>query len=322
MNWGNLRHFLEKITIPLAAPGIGMQAPLGTRPRLSENAVELVRSLASRCRTLGVRGYITAQMLYDLGIDNLRIVGCPSAFRSLKPTWGLDQARLGRIRSLPLSQLNIAVTLRREIGPDYVRDIPRYLAIQKALIKEFFSTSNLQLFAQGELFEKYFYAGRTDLYEPLYDELVETGWISDREDEIFEIYRRALFFSSDIPLFLKQLATADLTTGFRVHGVLPSLAQGIPGVLVDYDNRTHELIDTFSIPSVAMEAVQSARIIGVAKEYDYSKISRQYEHHWAEMKAFMDENDIPHRMDEGPPLGPEQPVRIVRVADMRQSKAP
>jgi hypothetical protein len=311
MDWGNLKHFLNKISIPMAAPGIGMQAPLGTRPQISQTAARFVHTLAERCSSLGVRGDITAQLLWDVGVRNVRVVGCPSMYRSLRPEWRVDESKLGRICNLPSSQLNVAMTLRREIGPDYVQNVSRYLAVQKQLIREAFSHSKLQLFAQGELFEKFFFWGRSDLYEPLYDEMLETGWAIDREDEIFDIYRKVLFFSSDIPVFTKQLATADLATGFRVHGVLPSLAQGIPGVLINYDNRTQELIDTFGIPSATLAQAQMGHILKTAQEHDYGRIARRYAQTWAAMRDFLDENRIPHRMGANGPEMPEKEVSII-----------
>ena len=115
------------------------------------------------------------------------------------------------------------MTLRREIDTSYVQNLSRYLAIQKALIREAFARSRLMLFAQGELFEKFFFFGRQDLCETRYDELYDSGWAVDAEDDVFRIYAEALFFSTDVPTFVKRLSGVDLATGFRLHGVLPSL---------------------------------------------------------------------------------------------------
>lgn len=296
MAWGPLDRFLSRLTVPFVAPGIGMQAPHGAAPKTSEATTCVIRILAERATSLGVRGDITAEFLWKLGVRNVRVVGCPSMFRSLRPSWQVDPMRLERLQQTPPAELNVAVTLRREIGPDYTDNVPRYLAVQKALIMEAFSRSRLKLFAQGELFEKFFCFGRSDLYEAQMRELLDTGWVSGAQDRILDIYRKALFFSSDIPVFVSELSKADFATGFRVHGVLPSMAQGIPGVLVDYDKRTRELIDSFGLPHVSLESAHFKRILEVGREHDYGRVSRRYAHLWSEMRAFFDENHVPHRM--------------------------
>ncbi|MFZ4407538.1 MAG: polysaccharide pyruvyl transferase family protein [Paracraurococcus sp.] len=296
MGWGTLDRFLSRLTVPFVAPGIGMQAPHGAAPKASDATARMIRLLAERTTSLGVRGEITAEFLWKLGVKNVRVVGCPSMFRSLKPTWQVDEARLERLQHMPMQEVNFALTLRREIGPDYTDNVPRYLAVQKALINEAFANTRLTLFAQGELFEKFFFSGRSDLYGPQMQELIDTGWASGTHDRMLDIYRKALYFSSDIPVFAAQLSKADFAAGFRVHGVLPSLAQGIPGVLVDYDKRTRELIDSFGIPHVSLESAHLRRVLEVGRDHDYGRISRKYAYLWNEMRDFFDENRIPHRM--------------------------
>jgi hypothetical protein len=296
MNWGNLASFIGKLRIPIVAPGIGMQAPLGADPVLSEAAVAVVRVLSEHCVSIGVRGEITAEALWKIGVRNVRVVGCPSMFRQLTPRWEVNKTKLDRVQHGALDRLKVSFTLRREIGPDYVVDVGRYLAKQKELIRQVSASADMTLFAQGELFEKFFAAGRTDLFVPLYRELIDTGWAEGEEDWIIDVYRKRLYYAEDIPIFVNELCKADLAMGFRVHGVLPSLANGIPGVLVDYDARTHELIDTLGIPSVATEHADFDRILRIARDYDYGRIARKFAHVRAEMRAFLEENQVAHRM--------------------------
>ncbi len=299
MEWGNLAELLTRLTVPVVVPGVGTQAPHDTRPQMTASTIEIIHLLADRCRSLGVRGDISAECLWRLGIKNVRIVGCPSMFRQGRPDWQVDDARLERIKTARLSDLRLAFTLRREIGPDYVADVAKYIRTQKNLVMIANAKVNLMLFAQGELFEKFFFLKRPDLYEPLFEELFYSGWAKDRNDSIFTIYQEKLFFSTDVPTFIEQLNKADIATGFRVHGVLPSLALGIPGVLVDYDSRTRELIETFGIPSIRVDDADLERILETARHHDYGRVSRRYAHTWGEMKSFLEENGIAHRMGTG-----------------------
>jgi hypothetical protein len=307
MDWGNLAELLTRLTVPVVAAGIGTQAPHDTRPQMTASTIEIIQLLADRCRSLGVRGDITAECLWRLGIKNVRIVGCPSMFRQRCPNWSVDDSRLERIKSARLRDLRLAFTLRREIGPDYVADVRRYIQVQKTLLAIANDRVNLKLFAQGELFEKFFFLRRSDLYEPLFEELFASGWANDRGDNIFRIYSERLFFSTDVPTFVAELNKADIATGFRVHGVLPSLALGIPGVLVDYDSRTRELIETFGIPSVRVDEAVLDRILEVARNHDYGRVSRRYAHTWGEMKGFLEENGVAHRMSASASFGAFRP---------------
>jgi hypothetical protein len=303
MDWGKLAELLTRLTVPVVAAGIGTQAPHDTRPQMTASTIEIIQLLADRCQSLGVRGDITAECLWRLGIKNVRIVGCPSMFRQGRPHWQVDSGRLERIKTAPLSELRVAFTLRREIGPDYAADVPKYIQTQRNLLMVANDRVDLKLFAQGELFEKFFFLKRQDLYEPLFGELIRPGWATDRNDDIFRIYREKLFFSADVPAFIGELNKADIATGFRVHGVLPSLALGIPGVLVDYDSRTRELIETFGIPSVRVDDADLDSILESARHHDYGRVARRYAHTWGEMKAFLEENGVAHRMSAAEPVG-------------------
>jgi hypothetical protein len=304
MDWGNLASFISRLKVPIVAPGIGMQAPLGVKPHLSDAAIKIVRLLAEHSTSLGVRGDITAEALWHVGVRNVRVVGCPSVFRRLKSRWEVDSEKLAHVQNGPLDRLKVSFTLRREIGPGYVTDVRHYLGQQKELIKQVASSTEMTLFAQGELFEKFFWAGRRDLFWPLYKELMETGWAVGADDWIVDVYRKCLFYSDDIPVFVNELSKADLATGYRVHGVLPSMANGVPGVLVDYDARTHELIDTFGIPSVAVDEATLDRVLETARTHDYGRTQRKYRQVWSEMRTFLQENGVVHAMSDSP--GSEQ----------------
>jgi Polysaccharide pyruvyl transferase len=299
MDWGSLAELLRRLRVPVVVPGVGTQSPHDTRPQMTASTIEIIQLLADRCQSLGVRGDISAECLWRLGIKNVRIVGCPSMFRQGRPDWQVDNGRLERLKTAPLGDLRLAFTLRREIGPDYVADVAEYIRAQKTLLTIANDKINLMLFAQGELFEKFFFLNRADLYEHLFGELIDSGWARDRSDSIFNIYREKLFFSTDVPAFVEELRKADIATGFRVHGVLPSLALGIPGVLVDYDSRTRELIETFGIPSVRVGDADLERILEVARQHDYGRVSRRYAHTWDEMRSFLEENGAAHRMSTG-----------------------
>src|SRR5215207_10191304 len=100
---------LERLRIPVIALGVGAQAPAHGRLELSAESLRVWRSIADRCTTVGVRGDYTAEVLWDIGVRNLRMVGCPTLFRARNPDLRIDLP--------PLESIDrVAFTLRREVS--------------------------------------------------------------------------------------------------------------------------------------------------------------------------------------------------------------
>ena len=85
MVWNQAVDVLKKLKIPVIAWGIGAQAPVKGKIELSEDTKTVLRMMADSTTSIGVRGAYSAQVLWDLGIKNIRIVGCPTAFRRNNP---------------------------------------------------------------------------------------------------------------------------------------------------------------------------------------------------------------------------------------------
>src|SRR5690606_29566030 len=63
MEWWETARVLEKLTIPVISFGIGAQAPVRGPLELSPETIRVMKLLADRCETMGVRGAYTAQVL-------------------------------------------------------------------------------------------------------------------------------------------------------------------------------------------------------------------------------------------------------------------
>lgn len=81
MDWQQAIPVLKRLGLPVLAFGIGAQAPVKGKLELSEETRTVLRMMADSTASVGVRGAYSAQVLWDLGIRNVRIVGCPTAFR-------------------------------------------------------------------------------------------------------------------------------------------------------------------------------------------------------------------------------------------------
>lgn len=296
MQWGNLVEFVRRMGLPLVVFGIGVQARLGQESYMGSQSELVARALGDHCVSLGVRGERSAQMFADVGVKNVRIVGCPSMFRSLKSTWELRQWKSDQLPPIPTRAVRTSVTLRREIGPDYVANVPAYLAAQRKFIFDADAATTMTLFAQGELYEKYLFCGRDDLLARELQEAMDQGWLLGGGDPMVKLYSDRLFFSDDVEIFCDILSQSNFVTGFRVHGVLPGLSMGRRGVLVNYDSRTDELIKTFDIPSIPIEGCSFGAAYDVARNFNYDRVSKRYAAVLNEGMSYFYENGIPHRM--------------------------
>lgn len=147
MNWRDTIPVLQRLKLPVIAFGVGAQAPVRGEIQLSEETKAVLRMIADPTVSVGVRGAYTAQVLNDIGIQNVRIIGCPTAFRR-------NNQHL-RIKLPPLEEVSqVGVTVRREVSPAYAQDIEQYLTRHRDLIRTMAERFDVTLMAQGEIEEK------------------------------------------------------------------------------------------------------------------------------------------------------------------------
>lgn len=94
---------LKKIKTPIIPIGIGAQSPTYKKLTLHKGTIEALHIIADKCETVGVRGNYSAEILNDIGIKNISVIGCPSFYRSTSPTirikkWQTRQGPLWALR--------------------------------------------------------------------------------------------------------------------------------------------------------------------------------------------------------------------------------
>lgn len=173
MDWGAAEEVLAKLKIPVISFAVGAQAAGTSRIQLPEKAIRVWKQFADHAATIGVRGRFSADVLNDIGIKNVEVIGCPSLFRCNDPTLS--------IRAKPLAQLHrLAFSLRREVSAGYSDDQRRYLSVQKKIIKKLALHFDLTLTTHGEPAEKAFFYKDAELIEKYRARLVEEGWLTPR----------------------------------------------------------------------------------------------------------------------------------------------
>ena len=150
----------------------------------------MLRAIARPLRNRsGVRGTYTADVLWNIGIKNVRIIGCPTLFRHRDADLRIDLPPLEKVRT-------VGYTLRREVVGDLCaghQPLPDRSA--RTLILELADRRELTVFAQGEIEEKKVVLGTPEQREEAIAKLSESGWFTGKDDPMEKLYRKRLFYS-------------------------------------------------------------------------------------------------------------------------------
>jgi hypothetical protein len=291
MDWENAELVLPKLKIPILAFGVGAQAPAKGKLELSASGRRIWQMIAERSTSLGVRGAYTAEVLWDMGIRNVRIVGCPTAFRNNNPDLRIDLPPLETVR-------RVGFTVRREVSQQYSPDIERYLTRHRDIIKAMAKRFDIQLMMQGEVEEKMLIWGTPEQQQETWQQIKgdeQIGrWFMDAEMEA--LYRSKLFYSDVVADYEALVRQKDLVLGYRLHGNLMALSNQVPSIYFIYDSRTAEFCETFAIPSYDVYSEKEFVLEDYWDQSRFERFNRAFYMRYRDMRDFLDENGIRHRM--------------------------
>jgi hypothetical protein len=291
MDWENAEAVLSRLRIPVLAFGVGAQAPAQGKLQLPPTGRKIWQLIAERSTTLGVRGDYTAEVLWEIGVRNVRVVGCPTAFRCNDPDLRIDLPPLDAVKSAGL-------TVRREVSADYSPDIELYLSQHRDFIKSMAARFEVTLMMQGEVEEKKLLWGNAAQKHEAWQSLKSAPLLARCyfDAEIERLYETKLFYSDAVADYEKLVRQKDLVLGYRLHGNLMALANRVPSIYFVYDSRTAEFCQTFAIPSYE---VYSGKPFVLEEHWDqarFERFNRAYHMRYRDMRDFLEENAIPNKM--------------------------
>jgi hypothetical protein len=291
MRWNQTVDVLKRLKIPVIAWGIGAQAPVKGKIELSDETKTVLRLMADSTTSIGVRGAYSAQVLWDIGIKNVRIVGCPTAFRR-------NNSDL-EIRLPPLESVRTAgITLRREVSATYAQDIKQYLTFHRDLVKSLAARFDVVLMAQGEVEEKKMVFGTPEQKEEAFAALRANKTVNDwyMDETMEKLHRERLFYSDVVADYEDLVQQKDMVLGYRLHGNLMALANGVPSIYFTYDSRTVEFAETYQIPSFDVFSGKQFKLEDYWDQSLFDKFNRAYHHTYREMRQFLVENGADTKM--------------------------
>lgn len=291
MDWEQTAAVLRRLKIPVIAFGIGAQAPVSGKLELSQDTKTVLRLIADSTASLGVRGTYSAEVLNELGIKNVRIIGCPTAFRANNPNLAIRLPALDQVKT-------VGVTMRREVSRDYAQDIQRYLTFHRDLVKTMAGRFDVTLMAQGEVEEKKLALGTAEQKEEAIAALRGNGWANEwfLDEEMERLYRSRMFYSDVVAEYQQLVRGLDLVLGYRLHGNLMALANGTPSIYFTYDSRTVEFAETFKIPSFDVFSGQEFRLEEYWEQARFDRFNANYTQVYGAMRDFLVENRVDNKM--------------------------
>lgn len=80
---------LKRIRVPIVPLGVGTTRHFGEDDGFEPETLAQLQAIHASCSVGSARDPRTAEALREAGIRNVAVTGCPTLFRSLKPTWEL-----------------------------------------------------------------------------------------------------------------------------------------------------------------------------------------------------------------------------------------
>lgn len=291
MDWVQAPDVLRRLKIPIIAFGIGAQAPVSGTLELSEATKTVLKLIGDSTASLGVRGTYSAEVLNDLGIKNVRIIGCPTAFRNNNPNLAIRLPALEQVKKA-------GITLRREVSKTYAQDIQRYLTFHRDLVKAMADRFEVTLMSQGEAEEKKLALGTPEQKAAAMAALEDNAWATSwyLDEQVAGLYQSRMFYSDVVAEYERLVRGLDLVLGYRLHGNLMALANGTPSIYFTYDSRTVEFADTFKIPSVDVFAGHEFRLEDYWDQARFDRFNTAYAQVYGQMRDFLVENGVDNKM--------------------------
>ncbi len=261
-NWKGLNNFLSSINKPLIVLGLGAQSPkIGgeteTLEALRGNAevMRMIDIFRERAEFVTVRGDYTRTICAELGLEDVHVLGCPSAM--INPDPALGRGMETRLRIATTSDApRIAVTAA---APFEIReDVPKR-DLERRLFAWVMDGDGLYVQQSGGRDAMRATNGRWYEMDRNARASITAVMAPDREPiDIWAYMAKGGRFYTSALEWRDDMRDIDVCLGTRLHGNMAAIAGGTPGVIIAHDSRTGELGQTMHLPRLDMADVMAA----------------------------------------------------------------
>jgi hypothetical protein len=291
-DFGYMADFIERTTLPCLMVGLGAQSSSLTSFDLNIPAgtQRLLKIVAERSATIGVRGEYTASVLEHLGITNVTLTGCPSLYMTLEPELKIHK------RDLDEGSLRVAVNgsnnvIRHSFAPSSAADVERQL-LETAV------RDNYSYVLQNEFPEIDIVLGRATPEEAAQGsgslQRIGSQMSSSAYNTFLQKNGRVFFSVDEWDHFIRRM---DFSIGTRFHGNMIALLSGVPALIIPHDTRTLEMSRLMKIPHVRVDEIGHIDIARLYDSTDYSEFARNYSKLYQDYIRFLELNNVAHRLN-------------------------
>lgn len=280
---------IDSIKTPIICVGLGAQNPEFDITFLDANkkAAVFVSMLAEKSKSISVRGRFSAEIVSRLGAKDVRVTGCPSLFYFGRP----PEIVIPDLLSTKNRRVGISIHtgLKRDIfcrNPELVFQRHGEVishAISNSLVATIFEQGNAIEFLAAN--RQAPYSERREAAESIAKKIMLAGNVT--ADELIARFVSIL----SIEEWLGKARDTDAGVGFRFHGNMVMLSQGIPCFYFVYDSRLEEFCDVYSLPHEAVEVSFSDPIKKIL-DHDWPKANGAIARCYEELRTFYLENGI------------------------------
>ncbi len=287
-DFGYLANLIEKVDLPVLVAGLGAQASRDgfDIKQIPEGTIRFVKAAAERCNSIAVRGAFSAEVISEMGVKEIRVLGCPSLV-----THGDTQLPL---RHTPTKEkLKICINGSRNVtghsfDPISARRIERD-------ILEYGIRNQCSYVYQNEFPELLISNGETPIDAAAQLTSIITSLSLDQTVAELHNYiasHGAAFYS--VPAWMQWISQFDFVVGTRFHGNMIAALAGVPSMVITHDSRTAEMCETISFPSVSVSDLDSFDPEKLIEMVDIPRFQKRYSQIRKGFADFIVENGFEH----------------------------
>lgn len=224
---------------------------------LSDESIKTLAAIAERCKSIGVKGEYSAEVLQRFSIKNIDIIGAPSVYQNME-----------QMRTI-ITQEDIA-TVVSSFKPFYgklsIREkkLLSYLAAQESVLID---TTALELKKSNLSDDKLF--ARIKAWEK----------------------KKAVYF--DIDEWRAAFDGVDFAFGMNFANNIIAMQSSVPALFINYESIGRELCKHYALPSIDISDFDDKkRLIDYYSMVDLSEFKKRIDKRYSEYCAFLKKNGI------------------------------
>jgi len=289
-DFGPMASFIEQARLPVAIVGLGAQSrDYSPKIALTPGTQRFVHVVAERTAKIGVRGPFTEQVLAEMGVHNVQVVGCPSYY--------LD----GEAAPTPVAKAfedvgRIAVSGSRDVI-SHAFDGAKMRRAIVGLVAEAMRYDGLFV-AQTEV-DEIALADNPDTpraaaaLERMAAFFVASG-LDRARLESWARSRTRVYWSVD--RWFEAMKSVDFVVGTRFHGAIAALVVGTPATIICHDTRTEEMSEFLAIPHVSIDRLERVDLRVLYESMDLGAMTARRRQLLPAYRRFLNENGLTSRV--------------------------